>query len=96
LGTVGGTEFGHRTADVGFGCERAEVELVGDFVVGQAAPDEGYDLALANKAGPAILPPVAASRFVDQALTPDGKTLYLLDDEGHTVVPVTTATNTAG
>src|SRR5436190_13764070 len=47
LGPVAGPELDHGPADVGLGRGRADDQLVGDLVVGQAGRDQPHDLALA-------------------------------------------------
>jgi hypothetical protein len=44
LDPVAGLELVEEVRDVGFGGGDADMELGGDFVVGQAASDEGQDL----------------------------------------------------
>ena len=46
-----------------------------------------------NTAGPPI--PVGSGPF-DIAITPNGRTAYILNFSGDTVTPIRTATNTAG
>src|SRR4029450_9222895 len=47
LGPVAGAELAHGPADVGLGRCRADDQLGGDLVVGQAGRDQAHDLALA-------------------------------------------------
>jgi hypothetical protein len=47
LRAIAGPEFGQEAADVGAGGRRAEVEVGGDLVVGEAAGDEDEDFAFA-------------------------------------------------